>query len=164
MLTLQEITKVVSDAVNGAINHYFYNMVAGPDKADEAQFIAEFMQQTQLWLFFTEEAMEELHKTIYKSDIQINLVYSLSVLFHQRVTISEEDYARFVKHLTWSVDAKFAEEDPLSIMASQYRERIPNAENIEVFLRSNRPWVFLCCMASYLETSNLVAALAGVKE
>jgi hypothetical protein len=161
MTPLAEINQVAEKAIDDAFAHYFVHLASGQDKLFEAKFIAETLQMIQPWLFFTEEAMEELINFIYKDTIHINLVFTLTAMFRQRFTLETEDYDRYVKHIAQSFFTQDNEDDKLSMMPKEYRDRLTNPDAIEMMMKNNRMLVMLITMALYLDTNILATALVS---
>lgn len=153
MTPLADINEVARNAINGAFAHYFQNLASGEDKLHEAKFSAEVLQMIQPWLFFTEEAMEAMLDFIYKDTLHINFVYTMTALFRQRFVLEKEDYERYVRHIADSFYTQENEDEKLSMMAKEYRERLISPESIEMMMKNNRLLVMLITMSLYLDTN-----------
>jgi hypothetical protein len=163
MTPIAEINKVAEKAIDGAFAHYFFHLASGEDKLFEAKFVAETLQMIQPWLFFTEEAMEQLIDFIYKDTIHINLVFTLTAIFRQRFVLEKEDYDRYVKHIAESFFTQDNEDEKLSMMPKEYRDRLTNPQAIEMMLRNNRMLVMLITATLYLDTNIIKEAVGGGK-
>lgn len=150
MATLAEITEVAKNAIDSTMAHYFHNLtVRGENRQNEATFLAEVLLQTQGWLVFTEDSMQNLYDMIYKDTLHINLVYTLTALFRTRFTLPEEDYQDLIVHLATAYNTKEAVDPKLSFMGSEYRERIPDPDGIIKILQNNRYLVMFAVLFTY---------------
>lgn len=160
MSTMAEITEVAQKAIDGAMYHYFVNLAtSSDDRNNEAQFFAEIVMQTQGWLVFTEDAMQNLYDQIYKDTLHINLVYTLTALFRSRFTLPEEDYQALIVHLANSYHTKEATDSNLSFMGQEYRDRIPDPEMVISILKNNRYLVMFAVYFTYGDPSVLAEAV-----
>ncbi|BCM95085.1 hypothetical protein [Burkholderia phage FLC6] len=150
MSTLAEITETAQNAINSALSHYFHNLtIKGENRQNEATFLAEVLLQTQGWLVFTEDSMQNLYDMIYKDTLHINLVYTLTALFRTRFTLPEQDYQALIVHLAQAFNTKEAADPKLSFMGTEYRDRIPDPDGIIKILQNNRYLVMFAVLFTY---------------
>lgn len=150
MATLAEITETAQNAINSALSHYFHNLtIKGENRQNEATFLAEVLLQTQGWLVFTEDSMQNLYDMIYKDTLHINLVYTLTALFRTRFTLPEQDYQALIVHLAQAFNTKEAADPTLSFMGTEYRDRIPDPDGIIKILQNNRYLVMFAVLFTY---------------
>lgn len=159
MATMAEITEVASNAVNGAMSHYFVNLATGEEKVEEAKFIAEVLMQTQGWLLFTEESLQNLHDVTYKDTLYINLIYTLTSLFRTRFVLSEVEYQQYLEHLAQAYDVKESADPRLSFMSPEYSARIPDPATVLNLLRNNRHLVMMASFFTYGDPNILADAV-----
>ncbi|BAQ02575.1 hypothetical protein AVU38_gp047 [Ralstonia phage RSL2] len=147
---MAEITEVAQNAINGAMHHYFHNLtIKGENRFNEASFLGEVLLQTQGWLVFTEDSMQNLYDMIYKDTLYINLVYTLTSLFRTRFTLPEEDYQALIVHLAQAYNTKEADDPKLSFMGAEYRSRIPDPDAVISILKNNRYLVMFAVFFTY---------------
>lgn len=159
MATIAEINEVAKDAINQAMQHYFVNLAVGENKIHETQFLAELLIQTQGWLVFGEESLQNIQSQIYKDSLYINLIYTLTALFRSRFVLPKEDYKKLIEHLANSFNTKECEDENLSFMSPAYRARIPDPETIVSLLINNHHLVMLLVFYTYADTNVLAEAL-----
>lgn len=159
MPTIAEITKVAGNAINEALEQYLIHLTTGENKVQEVLFLKDLILMMQPWLFFTETAMEKLQAEIYRDSLRINLIYSLTALFRQRFTLPEEDYQAYIKHLANSFNTQECSDPVLSMMATEYANRLTNPDAIEMMLENNRPLVMMVTTMLYIDTSILLRAI-----
>jgi hypothetical protein len=159
MLSISEINKVAEKAIDDAFAHYFVHLASGQDKIDEAKFIAELLQMLQPWLFFSEGTLEATHDFIYKDQLHINLIYSLTAIFRQRFAVDVEECNLYVKHIANSFDTKECTNEKESLMSEEYRNRLMAPSSVESLLKNNRPLVMMATAMLFLDTNILALAL-----
>jgi hypothetical protein len=159
----QEATEFASKAINEAFEHYFVNLASGDEKIHEAKFVAELIQNTQPWLFFTEESMEALVNSIYKDVLYINFIYTMTAIFKQRYVGTTQHYEEYVGHIAESFNVQDNSDENLSMMSRDYRDRLVKPEGVRMMLQNNRMLVMIVSLISYLDTNILAQALGGVK-
>lgn len=159
MLSISEINKAAEKAIDDTFAHYFVHLSSGQDKVEEAQFIVEMLQMLQPWLLFTEGTLEAVHSFLYKDQLHINLIYSLTAIFRQRFAVENGEYDLYVKHIANSFDTKECTNEKESLMSEEYRNRLMPISSVESLLKNNRPLVMLATMMLYLDTNILAHAL-----
>jgi hypothetical protein len=158
---MAEITAVAEKAINDAMHHYFVNLATSSDtRNNEVDFFVEVALQTQGWLVFTEDSMQNLYDLIYKDTLYINLVYTMTALFRARFTLPEEDYQTLIEHLAYSYHTKEASDPKLSFMGSEYRDRIPDPAAVISILKNNRYLVMLAVYFTYGNPAVLAEAIS----
>lgn len=164
MATLAEITENAQNAINQALHHYFMNLaVSSENRYNEAQFIASLLLQTQGWLVFTEDSMQNLYDEIYKDTLHINLVYTLTALFRTRFTLPEEDYQALIAHLANSFNTKETPDPKLSFTGQEYRDRIPDPTAVISILKNNRYLVMFAVLFTWADPAILADAIENKK-
>ena len=160
MAEMADITKVAQNAIDEAMAHYFVNLAtSGDNRNNEAQFLADVLLQTQGWLVFTEDSLQNIQDLIFKDTLHLNLVYTLTALFHSRFTLPKEDYDQLIEHLAHSFNTKECQDERLSFLPKQYADRIPEPGAIISILRNNRHLVMLVVFYTYGNPSILADAL-----
>jgi hypothetical protein len=159
----QEATEFADKAINEAFAHYFVHLASGDEKIHEAKFVAELIQSTQPWLFFTEEAMEALMNSIYKDVLYINFIYTLTTLFRQRFVGTNKHYEEYIGHVADAFNVQENVDESMSMMSRDYRDRLVKPEGVRIMLQNNRMLVMIVSLVAYLDTNILAQAVGGVK-
>lgn len=150
---------VPSNAINGAIEHYFENLTVSPADEEGIMFISQMLEAIEPWLFLTEQSMTHIKTSIESNIKNVNLIYSLTTLFELRMSQTTQERSEYIRRLAMAFTSPG--KGPSSIVPEDYALRVPGVEENINMLTSNRFLVMIATMVMFMNTNLLAARLPG---
>lgn len=148
-------------ALNRAYVHYFSNISTGETRKEELRFIADFITTKNLWLFFTEAAMEHTQNELMKDKVRINLVYNLTSLYNAFLShVGTGELLAAYSRLCDSIYVPNSEFDEnKSMIPAEYVSRLIEPKMSIELLIHNKHLVFLLMSMLYLDMDSIVEVI-----
>lgn len=146
------------NAIDGAIHHYFENLVTSPRLENEIMVLSQLIETIEPWLFMTEPSLENIRKLITTDIANVNLFFTLTTLFDIRFnTMNPQTLYDYNHRLAMAFSSPGSGD--MSTVPTEYSNRIQDVETMINLFGSNRHLVMLGTMILFFDTNILAAAL-----